>query len=513
MNSFRVLRLVCFAILLTFLSAAYAVDITILPDSIRQTIDGTGHCHEGDRMNGNNYIISTNIQQMIDNHMTIFRDMFPNRTWEPTNDNSDANAIDFNGFAGTKDARCTNCLQRLKKMQDLGIKTVLGIWDLPGWSKSGNTIGNMDEVVEMVCAFLLYGKQQYGLDVGHVDFNESGSGVNIKLTSAQYVDWIKRFAARCKTLGLSTKAQITSCLVYEQSYLQAIWNDTAARNAGGNPAFHSYQWPYSSGSFTAWGNFRKTINRNLWCMETDYDWAYYNNADRNTWVGAREQARNYWSCYYLARASTTAGWYWYPSIPSGKIVNSYMQSFDPNGAILECNQPNTNILTLAYKHAAKNNFVIIVLNTAPSAQDVTFIGVPSNAQFNLTRTANNGDRAKDAGSTTASGNRLTVQLIAESFNTFVFQGAVAVADRNALTKQNSPACKYEINMRDRIITIVAKTHTDATIILVSLNGRILTGGMLRGVSAQLSTASIPCGVYCLKIQDATGMMASRVLVR
>ncbi len=496
---------------LVFIISSYAIDVTILPDSIRQTVDGAGHCHEGDRMNGDNYIIDSKIQQMIDNHIQIFRDMFPNRSWEPNNDNNDPFAINMAGFA-TNDARCTNCLQRLKKMQDLGVYTILGVWDLPTWMKSGNTIGNMDEAVETLVSFLLYGKQKYNLDVDYVDFNESGTGVNIKLSTAQYADFIKRFAVQCQKNGLKTRASIASCLVYEQSYIQGIWADTAARSAGGYPTFHSYEWPYGSTDFTNWGDFRKTINKNLWCTETDYDWAYYNNSDRNTWVGAREQARNYWSCYYLARASTTAGWYWYPDLPSGKVVISYMQQFDHGGQIMECTQTST-LMTIAYKHPVNGKFVLIVLNTATSEQDVTFINVPNNATFTLTRTANNGDRAKSIGSSASAGTRFTVPILAESFNTFVYSGPVQIADRNVFSSKSMIGSRFIISVRNRMIDISSKYMSEARVKVVTLSGQIIETGNISSSSSGFLTRAIPAGVYCLKIEDASGIMTSRVLIK
>jgi hypothetical protein len=163
--------------------------VVIKLNTPRQSVDGVGFCHEGDRMNGDNYVIDAKIQGMLDNKMSLFRDMFPNRGWEPSNDDGDANNINWSGFK-TEDSRVQNSFKRLKEMQNRGIITILGIWDVPDWlvsnpgSGGGRRINNFDEFAEMMTAFLLWGKNKYDLTVNFIDVNESmnGGGVNLKLS-------------------------------------------------------------------------------------------------------------------------------------------------------------------------------------------------------------------------------------------------------------------------------------------------------------------------------------------
>src|SRR4051812_2188762 len=156
----------------------HAQDIYIEQNKPRQGIDGAGFCHEGDRQNGDDYVIDTKIQQMLDNNMTLFRDMFPNKTWEPSK-----------GTYGYTNTRVNNSFKRLKMMQDKGIKTILGIWDVPNWmvsnpgDGSNRKINNFDDFAWFIMSFLKYGKDNYGLTVDYVDVNETKtSGVNIALS-------------------------------------------------------------------------------------------------------------------------------------------------------------------------------------------------------------------------------------------------------------------------------------------------------------------------------------------
>ena len=149
----------CIFLMLMFVLSGrlIAQDIYIDLNKPRQTVDGAGFCHEGDRQNGNYYIISTAIQQMLDNHMSLFRDMFPNKTFEPSK-----------GSFNYTDERVVNSFKRLKTMQDRGIKTILGIWDVPNWmvsnpsAGSNRKINNFDDFANFITAYLVYGKNNYG---------------------------------------------------------------------------------------------------------------------------------------------------------------------------------------------------------------------------------------------------------------------------------------------------------------------------------------------------------------
>jgi hypothetical protein len=139
--------------------------------------------------------------------------MFPNKTWEPSK-----------GTFGYSDQRVINSFLRLKEMQNRGIKTILGIWDVPNWLVSnpsaGNNrqINNFDDFADFITSFLVYGKNNYGLTVNYLDVNETRtSGINITMTAQQYITLIQKCQSRFAANGIQTKLNMGS-----------VYNDCAA---------------------------------------------------------------------------------------------------------------------------------------------------------------------------------------------------------------------------------------------------------------------------------------------
>ena len=400
--------------------------IAINTSNPHQGIDGVGFCHEGDRENGDTYIIDEKIQQMLDNNMSLFRDMFPNRTFEPSK-----------GSFNYTDSRVTNCWQRLKTMQDRGIVTILGIWDVPNRlvtnpsSGGGRRINNFDDFANMIYQFVKYGHDNYGVTINFIDVNETAeSGVNIYLTSQEYSTFIQKCSALFASAGLSTKVNQGSVLLWDIAYDQDIYNTTKTLSGSGHPSWHSYRGGSLTGSqredislWQGWGNWQLTLDRNLWATETDYDAFYYNNPDRYTWTGCEEMAEMYYRNYYVARCSTSAGWYWHETADedaymSSAIHQAYMQNFEIGGQIVDVSQPDQYIRVVGYKHVAHNKFVIQALNEYSTDKTVTFTGVPTGVLLSLTRTSQAGEKLSPVGNVTANGTSLTVTLKAYSFTTF-----------------------------------------------------------------------------------------------
>jgi hypothetical protein len=408
-----------FFLALAFSCQLHAQDIYINLNNVRQGIDGAGFCHEGDRQNGNYYVINTAIQQMLDNNMTLFRDMFPNKTWEPSK-----------GTFNYNDQRVVNSFLRLKEMQNRGIKTILGIWDVPNWLVSNPSvstnrkINNFDDFAYFITSFLVHGKNTYGLTVDYIDVNETRtSGINISMTAQEYITLIQKCQSQFTANGLSTKMNLGSVLLWDIQYCKDIYNAVNGLSVAGHPSWHTYKGGSTSGRepisyWEGWGAWQQTINRNLWGTETDYDDRYWENPARLTWTGIEEMAVMYYRNYYVARMSTSAGWFWHPEWPSNNVHTAYMKNFEPGGQVVETSQPNGDVMTVAYKHTAKSKFVIQVLNQGSSARTVNFFGVPNNKPLTLVRTSEAGDRNTTVGTYTPNGTTLNITLQANSFNTF-----------------------------------------------------------------------------------------------
>ncbi|MBN1578707.1 MAG: hypothetical protein JW913_19240 [Chitinispirillaceae bacterium] len=395
-------------------------------DRIRQGIDGVGFCHEGNRARKSPYVIDEFIQDMLDNKLSLFRDRFPGKAWEPTNDNGDPFTIAMKSFT-IGDSGVITTLQRLKEMQNRGIKTILGVWDVADWmvsnpeARKARKIKNIDEFAESVCAFLRHGREKYGLTVDFVDVNETEPvGIRLQLTAAEYGSFIKKCGALLRRNGLTTRVNIGSTLKWGEPYIAEMYSDPGVRTFGGYPSYHSYRGtgtePNDNSTFIAWGKLRRRLDRNLWCTETDYDAYLWENPERSEYRSVTEMAYNYWRIYYLARTSATAGWFWRPKYPSHEVHRAYMNFFEPGGTIVEASQNYPGIYTVAYKHPGKKKFVLQVLNASARGGPVTFSGVPDQP-LTLVRTSRDGDRFTTVGTFTPVNHRLTIVIKGDSFNT------------------------------------------------------------------------------------------------
>lgn len=102
--------------------------------------------------------------------------------WEPVNDDEDSNHIAWDSFQDTQFNHATFLL--MQELQARGTEIVVTSWDLPDWivaDPSKNTkrfvpYENYPEIVEMVSAWLLTARDEYGVEPAYVSFNEPDVG-------------------------------------------------------------------------------------------------------------------------------------------------------------------------------------------------------------------------------------------------------------------------------------------------------------------------------------------------
>jgi chitodextrinase len=269
---------------------------------------------------------------------------------------------------------------------------------------------------------------------------------NLDLSTTEYSNLVTACASRFAANGLTTKVNLGSDLLGDGlGYDQTIYNNVHTSAAAGFPSTHSYRSGNLTGNqrdpmtqWTNWGNWQKTIDRSVWCTETDYDAFYYspNNSDLYDWTGCEEMAYMYWRNYYIARFSTSAGWYWHTNYFSNAVHRAYMNYFEPGGQIVEASQPTgtegyDQLLTLAYKHVAKQKFVMQVLNESSYDRTVTFTGLPADQSLTLVRTSEAGENLATIGTYSHTGSTWTTTIKANSLCTFY--GPLAAAVCNAVS--------------------------------------------------------------------------------
>lgn len=130
--------------------------------------------------------------------------------WEPANDNSDPESINWSGFKDEKQVH--DDLKLMQKLSEGGIKPILGVFDAPDWmvvnpgnSKNRVVPPNMyPEFAEMVVSFVLHAKQKYGVDIETLSLqNEPNIGIYVYWSPEELVDISKALFVLLDKYGLS----------------------------------------------------------------------------------------------------------------------------------------------------------------------------------------------------------------------------------------------------------------------------------------------------------------------
>jgi hypothetical protein len=431
-----------FAIAAVVFFSVEAVEITVDLSEEHQTIDGMGWTGPWARKSGTSYSVDSATAWRVRNNMTVTREAMPLWAWESTNDNGDPFTFNWDGF-NTTNPDAVNGWKRYQYLKQHNVVIVLGIWLGP---KFDSMARDRDEFIESIAAYLLHTKNEYGVEIDYIDINETDWGVEIRLSPEEYAEIINKSAPRFKELGITTKwhcgstshafnGRFGSNLEYCKKIVEL------SGEYGAQPAFHGYHSTSKPDSlFTIWGEWQKTLDRNIWCTENDFDYKLWENPDNAKWMGAEETARLMWRVIYLARASVSVAWFHYTENPVAMVHKAYVNHYDPGGIIVETGQPDPDIMSMAYKHHAKNKFVITLLNRSNEAKDVTLTGIPDQTLTHR-RTSGDNDVEEDVeiGTHSVSGSTLTMSLKANSFN--VLFGKLGAVSTGTLSPSFSPAAQ------------------------------------------------------------------------
>jgi hypothetical protein len=321
--------------------------------------------------------------------------------WEPTNDNDDPGVTNWEAF---RDTRFENATFRL--MQDLGNKGVIIVasaWDVPDWMVDNPTDDRerhippamVPEAIESLAAWLLVARDEYGVRVSYVSFNEADIGVNVILSPEEQRALIAQAGARFAELGLETgwlladAANMGGCL----RYAKAIWEDAEVRPYLGPLACHSWDGLSAPDStIERLGEYAQEQGLDLWITEGGWDPFLWRRRDEfPTWENALNLATVYSRVLKLGRASVLM--YWQMSgrdyntndgaraYPILDVISQFAREF-PGGTQVVQTSPNTFTLRVV---AAKGpaHFCVHLVNTNIRVVPVRIEGVPDGTYHHI----------------------------------------------------------------------------------------------------------------------------------
>lgn len=264
-----------------------AAALTVDPRTSRYRIDGFGgnYCFN---------IESPVTQYTLDNLRVAWaRTEMTLIEWEPVNDNADPVVTDMDALAA-RDRPGTNLRREFllaKDIQRRGIPYCISVWDPPDWlcAEPGKRPGTDNrrvaqgmwpELVESIGSYLLYAKQQYGVEPDLFSFNEANIGIRVLLSAEEHRDAIRRIGARLEGLGLRTKMLLADATGARgtHTYAGPASKDPEAMRHVGAVGFHSWGGA-SPAEYAAWGDLAERLKLPLLVAEL--------GVDPSAWRGGR----------------------------------------------------------------------------------------------------------------------------------------------------------------------------------------------------------------------------------
>jgi O-glycosyl hydrolase len=242
--------------------------------------------------------------------------------WEPENDNDDPNVTNWD-YLKSQDKPGSNLRREFelaKQIQGKGIPYVISIWGMPMWiydppatSVRGGrrkiAADKWDEALECLGSYLVYARDQYGVEPDLFCFNEANIGVDVWLTPEEHRDAIKRLGAHFEKLGLKTKMLLADATGPRgtHTYAEAAANDPEAMKYVTAVAFHSWGGG-SPQEYAAWGDLAERLKLPLLVTELGVDAGAWRTRSFDSFHYALREVQMYQELLLHARPQGTMQW-------------------------------------------------------------------------------------------------------------------------------------------------------------------------------------------------------------
>ena len=193
---------------------------------------------------------------------------------------------------GSLDKHVERSMQMAQRLGKMGIPVIVSAWSPPQWAVVGalkngpdakGVWGNslkkevMTEIYSSITSYILYLKENYGVEAKYFSFNESDLGINVRQTGQEHADLIKGLGAYFKSKGLKTKMLLgdnSDANSYE--FIYPALNDPACRPYIGAISFHSWRG-WETATLKKWADAATKIGAELLIGEGSIDaaaWQY-----------------------------------------------------------------------------------------------------------------------------------------------------------------------------------------------------------------------------------------------
>jgi len=333
--------------------------------------------------------------------------------------------------------------ETMKRMKtEFGVQSIIvSVWDVPNElvvdpSKKQQRIikpESYDEVIDMLVAFLVKAKTDYGVDVDYFSFNESDGGWQVKFSPQATIAFIKKAMVRFKAAGLKTKFLLADTAQTKGTveFATMIMADSTIWKFLGPLCFHSW-WSEKipDTEFERVAAFAKAWNKPVWCDELGFDAeAYKIKGMCQSWDYALRFARITYRMLKYAEVEASLYWTWqndYPIMstdlktmyPSYYITRHQTDFLNTGTQIIHSTSTDPEVLSIAGLHDYGSR-VLQLINMKKVSVTVDVEGFDSKIIDMVTTTALNNWQVQKNISKSKKEHTI-IHLKPESVNTLIF---------------------------------------------------------------------------------------------
>jgi hypothetical protein len=301
-------------------------------------------------------------------------------------------------------------MEMAQRLGKLGMPVIVTAWSAPQWAvvgDQGNGTGpgadgrwgaplnqaNMTASYKSIADYLVYLKEQYGLEATMFSFNESDLGINIRQTGQEHDELIKGLGAYFASRGLKTKLLLgdnSDATSYE--FIYPALRDPATRPYIGAVSFHSWRG-WDTETLQKWSAAAQDLNLPLLVGEGSIDaqaWGYPQVFEEPTY--AQEEISLYMRLLTICQPLSILQWQLtsdYSPLAGGGIFGNnaplhptqrfwnlkQLAATPKNVAFMPLTADRPNVTCAAMGNTAKGVYAVHVVNNGATRQ-VTLTGLP-----------------------------------------------------------------------------------------------------------------------------------------
>lgn len=428
-----------FIIFVLIITAAQAQNptITIYPKIERQTIESIGgnYCQANYTNDAWDEVGEATLEEFRPSHVRValplqFRD------------------LDYEEYKGEKLMEHPTIISLLETMQKMKNDYGVENFTVSVWRVTDELVENpedrsqrrikkdkYDEVIDMLEAFFLTAKNEYGVETDYFSFNESDGGYQMIFSPEETIRFFKMAGERFRKSGLKTKflwadtAQTKGTV----EFATMIAADSTVWKYLGPLCFHSW-WSENipNNEFKRIAGLANAWNKEVWCSELGFDAMSWKIKGMNaTWEYGFRFAKISHRMMKYAQVAVSLYWTWQNNYaimsadtetkyPSYYVTRHYTDFLNSGTQVLHSLSSDPEILPISGINS-KGEKVLQVVNLHKNPVEVKVEGFsPESGTIKMISTTENNLWEEKSQKVNQDNKNTTIHLPAESVNTIIF---------------------------------------------------------------------------------------------